>query len=126
MDLLNRLSDETPVLVDLKPTGAHYMEDLHAAGGAPAVLRALRDRLNLDVPTITGRTLGEVIDAADPWVDPTVVRPLEDPIAPQGGLVALSGTLAPKGAILRSEEHTSELQSLMRISYAVFCLKKKK
>src|SRR3546814_19457937 len=102
MDLLNRLSDETPVLVDLKPTGAHYMEDLHAAGGAPAVLRALRDRLNLDVPTITGRTLGEVIDAADPWVDPTVVRPLEDPIAPQGGLVALSGTLAPQGA--RSEE----------------------
>src|SRR3546814_1175254 len=74
---------------------------LHATGGAPAVLRALRVRLNLDVPTITGRTLGEVIDAADPWVDPTVVRPLEDPIAPQGGLVALSGTLAPKGAILK-------------------------
>ncbi|HEY9536553.1 MAG TPA: dihydroxy-acid dehydratase, partial [Kiloniellaceae bacterium] len=109
MDLLNRLSDETPVLVDLKPTGAHYMEDLHAAGGAPAVLRALRDRLNLDVPTITGRTLGEVIDAADPWVDPTVVRPLEDPIAPQGGLVALSGTLAPKGAILKRAAATPGL-----------------
>jgi dihydroxy-acid dehydratase len=109
MDLLNRLSDETPVLVDLKPTGAHYMEDLHAAGGAPAVLRALRDRLKLDVPTITGRTLGEVIDAADSWVDPRVVRPPEDPISPQGGLVALSGSLAPKGAILKRAAATPAL-----------------
>lgn len=109
LDLLNRLSDETPVLVDLKPTGAHYMEDLHAAGGTPAVLRALRDRLNLDVPTVTGKTLGEVIDAADPWVDPAVVRPADDPISPQGGLVALSGSLAPRGAILKRAAATPGL-----------------
>ncbi|WP_340119182.1 dihydroxy-acid dehydratase [Pelagibius sp. 7325] len=109
MDLLNRLSDETPVLVDLKPTGAHYMEDLHAAGGAPAVLRALRDHLNLDVPTVTGKTLGAVIDAADPWVDTRVVRLPDDPISPQGGLVALSGSLAPKGAILKRAAATPEL-----------------
>ena len=109
MDLLNRLSDETPVLVDLKPTGAHYMEDLHAAGGAPAVLRALKDHLNLDVPTVTGKTLGEVIDAADPWVDTRVVRRSDDPISPQGGLVALSGSLAPKGAILKRAAATPEL-----------------
>lgn len=109
MDLLNRLSDETPVLVDLKPTGAHYMEDLHAAGGAPAVLRALRDRLNLEVPTVTGRTLGEEIAAADLWVDAKVVRPVEDPISPQGGLVALSGSLAPKGAILKRAAATPAL-----------------
>ncbi len=109
MDLLNRLSDDTPVLVDLKPTGAHYMEDLHAAGGAPAVLRALKDRLHLDVATITGKTLGEVLDAADPWVDPAVVRPPQDPISPQGGLVALSGSLAPKGAILKRAAATPAL-----------------
>ncbi len=109
MDLLNRLSDETPVLVDLKPTGAYYMEDLHAAGGAPAVLRALKDRLHLDVATITGKTLGEVLDAADPWVDPAVVRPPQDPISPQGGLVALSGSLAPKGAILKRAAATPAL-----------------
>ncbi len=109
MDLLNRLSDETPVLVDLKPTGAHYMEDLHAAGGAPAVLRALRDRLNLDVATVTGKTLGEVIDAADPWVDTAVVRTPDNPISPQGGLVALSGSLAPRGAILKRAAATPEL-----------------
>jgi len=109
MDLLNRLSDETPVLVDLKPTGAHYMEDLHAAGGAAAVLRALRDRLNLDVPTITGKSLGEVLDETDPWVDPKVVRPPENSISPQGGLVSLSGSLAPKGAILKRAAATPEL-----------------
>ncbi|GAB4353021.1 MAG: IlvD/Edd family dehydratase [Kiloniellaceae bacterium] len=109
MDLLNRLSDETPVLVDLKPTGAHYMEDLHAAGGAPAVLRALRDRLNLDVATVTGETLGAVIDAADPWVDAGVVRPPDNPISPQGGLVALSGSLAPQGAILKRAAATPAL-----------------
>ncbi len=109
MDLLNRLSDETPVLVDLKPTGAHYMEDLHAAGGAPAVLRALRHQLHLDVMTVTGKTLGEVLDESDSWVDPKVVRPPEDPISPQGGLVALSGSLAPKGAILKRAAATPEL-----------------
>ena len=109
MDMLNRLSDETPVLVDLKPTGAHYMEDLHAAGGAPAVLRALRDHLNLEVPTITGKSLGEVLDESDPWVDPKVVRPPDNPISPQGGLVALTGTLAPKGAILKRAAATPEL-----------------
>jgi len=109
MDLLNRLSDETPVLVDLKPTGAHYMEDLHAAGGAPAVLRALKNRLNLDVATVTGSTLGEVIDASDPWSDTAVVRAPADPISPQGGLVALSGSLAPKGAILKRAAATPDL-----------------
>jgi dihydroxy-acid dehydratase len=109
MDLLNRLSDETPVLVDLKPTGAHYMEDLHAAGGAPAVLQALSSQLHLGVPTVTGKTLGELLDDSDPWVDSRVVRPPEDPISPQGGLVALSGSLAPKGAILKRAAATPEL-----------------
>lgn len=108
-DLLNRLSDETPVLVDLKPTGQHYMEDLHAAGGAPAVLRAMRDHLHLDVPTVGGRTLNQVLESADPWTDPQVIRPLGDPISPQGGLVALSGSLAPKGAILKRAAATPAL-----------------
>jgi len=109
LDLLNRLSDETPVLVDLKPTGAHYMEDLHAAGGAPAVLRALRAHLNLDVLTVTGKTLGQVIEESDPWVDPAVVRPAAEPISPEGGLVALSGSLAPGGAILKRAAATPAL-----------------
>jgi len=100
-DLLNELSEITPVLVDLKPTGDHYMEDLHAAGGVPAILRELRDLLELDARTVTGQTLGEVIDKADPWVDRAVVRSMADPIQPEGGLVALRGSLAPHGAVIK-------------------------
>jgi dihydroxy-acid dehydratase len=98
---LNELSDATPVLVDLKPSGSGYMEDLAAAGGIPAVMRELRPLLHLDCPTITGDTIGERLDAWDPWVDHSIIRPMTDPLQPVGGLVALFGNLAPTGAILK-------------------------
>jgi dihydroxy-acid dehydratase len=98
---LNELSDTTPVLVDLKPTGAHYMADLHAAGGLGAVLRELMPLLHLDCPTVAGQTLGERLAQEATWVDRAVVHPLADPIHPQGGLAALFGTLAPQGAIIK-------------------------
>jgi dihydroxy-acid dehydratase len=99
---LNPISDSTPVLVDLKPTGQYYMSDLYAAGGVGAVLREIRDLLHLDCLTVTGETLGERLDAErDAWVDRAVVRERANPIYPQGGLVALFGSLAPNGAILK-------------------------
>jgi dihydroxy-acid dehydratase len=98
---LNRLSDDTPVLVDLKPSGQHYMEDFFAAGGLGAVLRELRERLHLDCLTVTGETLGARLDGADGWVDRAVIRSAREPFQPVGGLVALFGTLAPGGAILK-------------------------
>jgi len=98
---LNELSDSTPVLVDLKPTGQHYMADLHAAGGLGAVLRELAPLLDLDVMTVTGETLRERLATEPGWVDRGVVRPFDQPIHAQGGLVALFGTLAPNGAILK-------------------------
>jgi dihydroxy-acid dehydratase len=99
---LNELSDSTPVLVDLKPTGQHYMSDLYAAGGVGAVLRELKPLLNLDCMTVAGETLGERLEQEqDAWVDRAVVRPLAGPLAKEGGLVALFGTLAPNGAILK-------------------------
>ncbi len=101
LERLNRLSDETPVLVDLKPTGAHYLQDLHAAGGLGAVLWELRDLLYRDCITVTGETLGERLRLAPPYVDHAVVRPRDNPISPAGGLVALFGNLAPGGAILK-------------------------
>jgi dihydroxy-acid dehydratase len=98
---LNELSDSTPVLVDLKPTGQHYMSDLHAAGGIGAVMRELKPLLHLDCMTIAGMTVGERLAQEPAWVDRSVVRPFHEPLAPQGGLVALFGTLAPNGAILK-------------------------
>jgi dihydroxy-acid dehydratase len=98
---LNELSDSTPVLVDLKPTGQHYMSDLYAAGGVGAVLRELRPLLNLDCMTVAGVTLKQVLDQLPPWVDRAVVREFNNPISPVGGLVGLFGSLAPNGAILK-------------------------
>jgi dihydroxy-acid dehydratase len=99
---LNQLSDSTPVLVDLKPTGQFYMSDLYAAGGVGAVLRELKPLLHLDCMTVTGETLGERLAHEEgAWVDRAVVRPLSDPLAREGGLVALFGSLAPNGAILK-------------------------
>jgi dihydroxy-acid dehydratase len=98
---LNRLSDETPVLVDLKPSGQHYMEDFFAAGGLGAVLRELRDRLHLECVTVTGETLGARLEADDAWVDRAVIRSAREPFQPVGGLVSLFGSLAPGGAILK-------------------------
>jgi dihydroxy-acid dehydratase len=98
---LNELSDTTPVLVDLKPTGAGYMEDLHAAGGIPAVLRELRPLLHLACITVTGETLGDRIERAPKWVDRAIIKSVSDPLRENGGLVALFGNLAPRGAILK-------------------------
>jgi len=98
---LNTLSDETPVLVDLKPTGQHYMSDLNAAGGLGAVLRELAPMLHLDCLTVTGQTLGQRLAAEETWVDRDVVRPLADPYQKVGGLAALFGSLAPGGAIIK-------------------------
>jgi len=98
---LNELSDATPVLVDLKPTGQHYMSDLNAAGGLGAILRELKPMLHLDCVTVTGETLGQRLDAEPGWVDRDVVRPLGDPYQKVGGLAALFGTLAPSGAIIK-------------------------
>ena len=61
---LDRMARETPVLVDLKPSGQHYMEDLHRAGGLTTVMREMKGLLHLDALTVTGRTLGEELDAA--------------------------------------------------------------
>src|SRR3954464_8985872 len=87
---LNALSDSTPVLVDLKPTGQHYMSDLFAAGGIGAVLRELKPLLHLECMTVAGETLGERLKHEEgAWVDRGVVRELKNPISAQGGLVAL-------------------------------------
>ena len=101
LDRLNKLSDETPVLVDLKPTGSHYMQDFHAAGGMSALLAELKDLLHLDCMTVAGETLGARLARGVSFVDRGVIRPRAEPVSAAGGLVALFGSLAPRGAILK-------------------------
>jgi len=111
MDLqaLDRMGRETPVLLDLKPSGQHYMEDFHAAGGMATLLRQLKPLLNLQALTVTGRTLGEEIDRAGPEFKQDVVKSISNPIYPQGGIAVLSGNLAPGGAILKQSAADARL-----------------
>ncbi len=108
LDAFDRMSRETPVLVDLKPSGQHYMEDLHRAGGMQTILSTLKPLLNLDVMTVTGRTLGEEIGAFRPFPQ-EVVRSLDNPIYPAGGIAYLKGSLAPGGAIIKQSAANADL-----------------
>jgi len=106
---LDALSEETPVLVDLKPTGEGYMEDFHAAGGMVALLREMRDLLHLGCKDLYGQTLEERIAAGTPFVDRGIIHARATPVSPVGGLVALFGSLAPDGAILKRSAATPAL-----------------
>jgi len=108
LEAVDRMARETPVLVNLKPSGAHYMEHLHAAGGLVRILTEIRDLLHLDARTVTGRTLGEVLDDPPAWPQ-DVVRPRADPIYPEGGLALLRGNLAPNGAIIKQSAAAPDL-----------------
>lgn len=101
LDALDRMGKETPVLVNLKPSGSHYMEDFHDAGGMATLLRELKPLLHLDAMTVTGRTLGEELDRHPPPFRQSVIRASKDPIYPQGGIAVLRGNLAPGGAIIK-------------------------
>ena len=106
---LNEISDTTPVLVDLKPVGEGYMEDFHAAGGIGAVLRELKHLMHLDTIGVDGLTLGERLAEPLDWVDRKVIRSIDDPVSPVGGLISISGSLAPDGAILKRAAATPAL-----------------
>ncbi len=106
----NALSDETPVLVDLKPVGTGYMEDFHAAGGLSGVLCALAPHLNLQTLDVTGQSLEQRLKQEQTeTTDLSVIRNTQNPVDAQGGLIALHGTLAPEGAILKRAAATPSL-----------------
>jgi dihydroxy-acid dehydratase len=109
LDALDRMSRDTPVLLDLKPSGEHYMEHFHAAGGMATLLRELRPLLRLNALTVTGRTLGEELDAAAPPFPQQTVRKREAPIYPEGGIAVLRGNLAPGGAIIKQSAASAAL-----------------
>jgi len=109
LDRLDKMGATTPVLLDLKPSGQHYMEDFHAAGGMATLLRELKPLLRLEAMTVTGRTLGEEIERSGKPFAQDVVRPRSNPIYPQGGIAVLRGNLAPGGAIIKQSAANPDL-----------------
>ena len=101
LDRFDEMGRETPVLVDLKPTGQGYMEDLYKAGGLTPLLRELRPLLHAGCPTVSGRTLGEEIDGAPEPFAQKVVKPMIDPVYSSGAMAILRGNLAPGGAVIK-------------------------
>ena len=109
LDAFDRLGREVPVLVDLKPSGAHYMEHFHWAGGVPRLLAELAPFLDLAAPTVAGRTIADVIAAAEQVPGQDVIRGRAAPIHVGGGLAVLRGSLAPDGALLKRSAATPAL-----------------
>ena len=108
LETFDDLSDSTPFLVNLKPSGAYLMEDFFYAGGLPAVLRQIEDLLDLDTITVSGDTLGRDIESAR-ILDERVIRPRADPLSSQGSLTVLRGNLCPDGAVLKRSAATASL-----------------
>ncbi len=110
LDLLNRISARVPLLADCKPAGAGYLEDLHRAGGVPALLKALEPLLDRSTRGVSGRSLGQLLDQSPPPGDwQACIRSLDEPLAPPGALVGLRGSLAPDGAIIKAAAASPQL-----------------
>lgn len=105
LQTIDDIGRETPLLVDLKPSGDSYMTDLHNAGGMLALMHTLRPLLKLDALTITGQTIGEVLDSTPFKSFPfsrQIIRSLNEPLHPSSSLVVLRGNLAPNGAVIKA------------------------
>ncbi|MBB2943331.1 dihydroxy-acid dehydratase [Actinoplanes lutulentus] len=100
LDDFDRIGSHVPLLVDLQPAGRFLMEDFHRAGGLLAVLREVRDLLDPDALTVTGRPLVDYLDDAPIW-DPEVIRTRKEPLIAEAGIAVLRGSLAPNGALIK-------------------------
>ena len=101
LEEFDRLGLEVPVLVDLKPSGDHYMEHFHWAGGMPVLLREIAAHLDISALSVTGGTIADAIAGAETVRGQTVIRTAANPIAVGGGLAVLRGNLAPSGALIK-------------------------
>jgi dihydroxy-acid dehydratase len=97
-----------PLLTDIQPSGRFLMEDFHYAGGLPVVLNHIREHLHLDVPTVSGATLGEMIDGAECY-NSEVIRDMDNAVKPDSGIWVLQGNLCPDGAVMKPSAASPEL-----------------
>ena len=98
-----------PVLIDLKPSGSHYMEHFHHAGGVPKLMKQLGDLIDLDAKTIAGGTLRDVVANAEEVPGQDAIRSRDNPITPEGAMAVLHGNLAPRGAIIKHSAASPKL-----------------
>ncbi len=105
----DKMTKDTPMIVDLKPSGSGYMEDLFKSGGLPRILNELKDYLYLDAITVTGETIREIIDKNNYNWKQEIVRNAEDPIFDKGSIAVLKGNLAPGSAIIKQSAASKEL-----------------
>ena len=110
LDDWDRLGRDVPCLVDLKPSGRFLMEDFYDAGGVPAVMKRIEDLLDLSAPAVEGGSIGERLAKAECYND-DVIRPRDNPVSLQGGIVVLRGNLAPMGAVLKPSAASENLMS---------------
>jgi dihydroxy-acid dehydratase len=109
LDVFDRLSREVPVLVNLMPSGAHYMEHFHYAGGLPALMRELKQFLDLNAPTVSGGTIGDVIAKAEEAPGHDVICSLAAPLKKEGAMAVLHGNLAPRSAVIKHSAASPQL-----------------
>jgi dihydroxy-acid dehydratase len=108
LDRVHELSARTPLLVNVRPSGEHLVEDLHRAGGIGAVLKELAPLLHGDALTVTGRTLADGFAGAE-VLDREVIAPLDDPLGREGAIAVVRGSLAPRGALIKRSAATPGL-----------------
>jgi len=108
---LDQIGREVSVLVNLKPAGAQFAEDFHAAGSVPALWRRLREKLDLSAKSVTGETLGDIVRRWPAYVDDEVIRPLNRPVVEGEAIAILTGSLAPQGAAIKLSAATASLTS---------------
>jgi dihydroxy-acid dehydratase len=104
----DELGRDVPCLVDLKPSGRFLMEEFYYAGGLPVVMQRIREKLNLDARTVEGGTIGDRLGNVACY-DDEVIRPRDNPLTPDGGIMVLKGNLAPDGAIIKPSAATPRL-----------------
>src|SRR5262245_29912546 len=109
LEAFDKLGREVPVLVDLKPSGDHYMEHFHHAGGVPKLMKQLGDLIDLDAKTITGATLRDIVAGAEEVPGQDAIRAKANPIKAEGALAILHGNLAPRGAVIKQSAASPKL-----------------
>ena len=109
LETFDEIGRKTPVLVDLKPSGDHYMEHFHHAGGVPRLMQELKSELALDARHVLGGTLGDAIANFEDVPGQTVIKPRNAPLKREGGIAVLRGNLAPRGAVIKQSAASPKL-----------------